>query len=362
MRTVLFRRANRRSDLAEAERFFECLLVNRALDVYQLNAMLKCKTDLITWSGAAMRKLIERARSEAGVVPDGATYSLLIGQLSLEGDQAGVAESLAELKATGINWSLHMSQISPEPNTDANDPKHRSEATRRHDNDEKVGIVSAAPEVEVSRNRPRPSAETAVAGRPLARHKDTDGYQLSAMLKSCEDSVAMRELIRQNVSDTGVPLLDPSIAALLIRQLAIEGDKPGIAKSVAEMDAAGIKRSDKLDRILHLGESELARMRTLRLEEFMRASKFREATRLFEHIIAHRAVAVNHLHVMMKLPANTVGKQELITRAINILKSTQTGSSQRALDELSSQTNYLLKRIEVSSRRCVDAAVSRAFF
>ncbi len=472
-----------RRSRADAEQLFDCLLANRALDVHQLNVMLK-----VSGSSAAMQRLIERARSAAGVAPNAATFSTLIGQLSIEGDQAGVVKSLAEMDAAGIDlghaaaqqllesllanralnvkqlnvmlkvsaisavamkpyargggaagsiaemdpariervdaeidparlervdaprpipgsaegeqsaaeWyssdsvysaGLHTGRFNTLPSTGAHDPRQRTEEVRLHNSDEHV---------EVRPHPNRPSAEAAVAGG----HNVADRYQqaeaeerakkradadaakkqadaakklreaeaatkaaLSAMLNSGEDSVAMQEVICHKMSDAGMPLMDPPIAVILIGQLAMEGDKAGITKIVAEMGAAGMKRSDELDRILNLDESELVRMRAMTLDKLICASKFREATRLFEHMIAHQAVEVNHLHIMMKLPANTIGKQELITRAIDALVipgSTQADNAQRT--EIARIRSSLLKRIEVSTRRCIDTAVSRAFF
>jgi hypothetical protein len=263
----------------EAWALFYDSIVTEQVNVKDCNTMLKACYD-----STQMRHLIEVTMKKAGVLPNVITYNTLLGRLIVEGRREEAHEAVEEFLSTEETYAPVVDLFSGSSGGGGNNDGGNNDG----------GVVLAEEKVPLP-GRLLPNDRTkevlALSGRALSRFRtsllqqllgqgrngatyaawvlfdklvrcgEVDVYQFNVMLKACEDSQQLRQIINVTMRDARVRPTMVSYTTLM-NQLMMEGrETEALLVAREEMPAEDLVPDERVWKLLNSTAADLHRMR-----------------------------------------------------------------------------------------------------
>ena len=273
-------------DVAGTHALFDGLLERGQASCYHLNLVLKaCRG-----SSVEQKALVERAEVH-GVVPNVATFTMMLSLLRFEGREEEAREMLAEMERRGI-----------EPN-------------------ERTRMALSRSGEDLSKLRAAELQRLLAAGDTVGAQALFDGllerglansFQLGIMLMLCSSSTEQKALV-ERVEARGVA---PEVSTfnMILRQLRFEGREEEAREMLAEMEQRGVEPNERTRATLSRSDDILSRQRASRLQQLLAEGDAVGAQALFDGLLERGHANVFQLGIML-LNRDSSEQRALLERA-----------------------------------------------
>jgi pentatricopeptide repeat protein len=285
MRTTILNRwlkGGGTASVAAAKNLFNLLVERGVANEFHFNVMMKtCDTS------DQMKEMIETGEAKVGVVPNVFTYTMYVTMLMVEGNvteakrlvdevmpSAGVEPNIKTYEALSMS-DEHLSAI-------------RTTILKQWVNEGGTASVAAA------KNLFNSLVERGVAHQ----------YHFSVVMKTCDTSDQMKEMIETGMAKVGV-VPDVFTYNMYVKMLMIEGNVTEAERLVDEvMPSAGLEPDAKTYDALSMPDERLSAMRTSKLNKWVNeggTASVGAAKNLFNLLVERGVADEYHFMVMEKI-------------------------------------------------------------